>query len=66
MSRERIRTWTWPTALAILTTSGLISALVSEAWGDVWSWLGLGIPVLVIGWFAWHPERPGSAPYSSR
>jgi hypothetical protein len=66
MSRSRARTWAWPTALAILTASGLISALVSETWGDAWSWLGLGIPVGVIGWFAWRPERSGPSPYSSR
>jgi hypothetical protein len=42
------RLWGWPLALGILTASGLLSALVSDGWGDAWSWLALGIPVAVI------------------
>lgn len=46
------RLWGWPLALGLLTASGLLSALVSDAWGDVWSWVGLGVPVAVMAWFA--------------
>ena len=49
--------WTWPIALGVLSTSGLLTALVSDDWGDTWSWVGLGVPVLVIAWFAWRPQR---------
>jgi hypothetical protein len=46
------RLWGWPIALGLLTASGLLSALVSDTWGDVWSWVGLGVPVAVMAWFA--------------
>jgi len=48
MSTSFRRVWAWPLALAILSASGLFSALVSDTWGDVWSWLALGLPVLVM------------------
>ncbi len=40
-----------PLVLGVLTAFGLVTALVSEEWGDVWSWVGLGIPVLVMAWY---------------
>ncbi|MFY9510591.1 MAG: hypothetical protein WAQ05_06415 [Rubrivivax sp.] len=43
--------WAWPLALGLLSCSGLLSALVSDSWGDAWSWLALGVPVLVMVWF---------------
>jgi len=46
------RLWGWPIVLALLTASGLVSALVSDHWGDVWSWIGLGVPVAVMAWYA--------------
>ena len=49
------RLWGWPVALGLLTASGLLSALVSEGWGDTWSWAGLGIPVAVMAWYGWRP-----------
>jgi hypothetical protein len=42
-----IRLWLWPFILAVLTLTGLISGLVSESVGDIWAWVGLGIPVLM-------------------
>ncbi|MFG6464761.1 hypothetical protein ACG04Q_24530 [Roseateles sp. DXS20W] len=42
------RLWGWPVSLGLLSASGLASALVSDSWGDAWSWLALGLPVLVI------------------
>ena len=56
-SPESRRLWSWPIALGVLSTSGLLSALVSDAWGDVWSWIGLGVPCAVIAWFAWRPGK---------
>ncbi len=50
--------WGGPIAMAVLTTTGLATALVSDTWGDWWSWVGLGIPVAVMCWFAWR--RPAS------
>ena len=43
--------WGGPLALGLLTASGLLSALVSDGWGDTWSWVGLGVPVLVMLYF---------------
>ena len=57
MTPEFKRLWGWPIVLGLLTASGLFTALVSEGWGDVWSWLGLGIPVLVMAWYWWRPSR---------
>jgi hypothetical protein len=47
--------WGWPIALGVLSASGLLTALVSDGWGDWWAWLGLGVPVAVMAWFAWVP-----------
>jgi len=35
-------------ALGLLSATGLVSALVSDGWGDTWSWLALGVPLLVV------------------
>lgn len=43
-----VRTWTWPIALAIVSTIGLLAGLVSDALGDVIAWIGLGLPLAVI------------------
>lgn len=60
-SPESRRLWAWPIALGLLSVSGLLTALVSDDLGDVWSWVGLGVPVAVIAWFAWRPQRAGRA-----
>ncbi|MFY3382899.1 hypothetical protein [Paracidovorax sp. MALMAid1276] len=52
--------WGWPIVLGLLTASGLLTALVSDTWGDWWSWVGLGVPVAVMGWFGW-PRRCADA-----
>ena len=52
--------WGGPIVMGLLTTTGLITALVSDTWGDWWSWVGLGIPVGVMGWYCW-PRAPLSA-----
>ena len=51
MTSPRVRLWGWPVALGLLIASGLTTALVSEGWGDVWSWLALGLPIVVMAWF---------------
>lgn len=45
--------WGGPILMGVLTTTGLITALVSDTWGDWWSWVALGVPVAVMGWFSW-------------
>ena len=48
--RPAPKLWAWPLALGLLSASGLVSALVSDDWGDGWSWVALGVPVLVMTW----------------
>lgn len=48
MSIHFRRVWAWPLALALLSASGLISALVSDHWGDIWAWFALGLPLAVM------------------
>lgn len=56
-TRPFLRLWLWPIALGVLTLTGLLSALISDGWGDVWSWIALGIPVAVITWFSCVSRR---------
>lgn len=59
LSTESRRLWTWPLALGLLSATGLVTALVSDAWGDVWSWIALGVPVAVMAWYSWRPQPRG-------
>ena len=59
-----LKVWAWPVALALLSASGLVGALVSDGWGDAWSWFALGLPVAVAAWFGLR-TRP-STPSNSR
>ncbi|HRO59833.1 MAG TPA: hypothetical protein PK177_11825 [Burkholderiaceae bacterium] len=52
MINPALRLWGAPLVLGLLTASGLLSALVSDTWGDMWSWFALGIPVVVMVVFA--------------
>ena len=52
--------WGWPIVMGVLTTTGLLTALVSDTWGDWWSWVALGVPVAVMGWYSW-PRTPTAA-----
>lgn len=47
----RIRVWTAPIVLGVVTAAGLISALVSDATGDAVAWLALAAPVVVVCWY---------------
>lgn len=52
--------WGGPIVMGVLTTTGLLTALVSDTWGDWWSWVALGVPVAVMGWYSW-PRTPAAA-----
>ncbi len=52
--------WGGPIVMGVLTTTGLLTALVSDTWGDWWSWVALGVPVAVMGWYSW-PRRSAAA-----
>lgn len=47
----RIRIWTAPILLGVLSAVGLIAALLSDGAGDVLGWLTLGVPVAVVLWY---------------
>jgi hypothetical protein len=47
-----LRLWGWPLGIAAVSASGLVSALLFDGWGDVWSWLALGLPAGVCAWCA--------------
>jgi len=42
-----------PLVIAIVSTVGLISALVGDGWWDAVSWVALGLPVLLYLLFIW-------------
>lgn len=46
-----------PLVIAIVSTVGLISALVGDGWWDAVSWVALGLPVLLYLLYIWR-RRP--------
>lgn len=52
-----MKIWGMPILLGILSSVGLISALMEDGIWDGLSWLTLGIPLVLIGWFWWKPAR---------
>jgi hypothetical protein len=49
----------WPVALAVLSTFGLLSALLGDGVFDVLSWISLGVPLLLIVFVGMRmPRRP--------
>jgi hypothetical protein len=61
MSESFRRIWTWPLVLAVFTTTGLVSALFSEGWGDFWSWIALSVPLVASGWCCVRPKHRAPA-----
>lgn len=47
----------WPLAIGVLSTVGLISALVGDGLWNAVSWLALLLPILLYGWFLLRPRR---------
>ena len=48
--------WRWPIITAVASVVGLLTALFFDGWGDVLSWVALGIPVAQSIWF-WKLRR---------
>ena len=46
----------WPTAIALLSLIGLVSALTGDGVRDMLSWAALAVPVGAIAW-AWRYRR---------
>jgi hypothetical protein len=42
-----------PLAVALISSLGLVSALVGDGWWDAVSWAALAVPVLLYGLFIW-------------
>lgn len=57
MSSQFRRVWAWPIALSALSATGLVSALVSDHWGDMWSWIALGLPLAVMARYGFRGAR---------
>jgi hypothetical protein len=45
--------WLTPILLAVLTASGLLSALISDGIGDLWAWIALGAPLVTAAYCIW-------------
>lgn len=43
-----LRLWGMPLLIALLSLAGLIAALVGDSYWDVFSWLALGIPIVIV------------------
>ncbi|MBV7534672.1 hypothetical protein KW842_02730 [Duganella sp. sic0402] len=57
MSSPFMRMWGAPILLAILTTVGLISALLGDGVWDYVSAVALGLPVLLCIWFGLRRKK---------
>jgi hypothetical protein len=49
MKRGAWMIFRWPLLIAVLSGLGLVSALLGDGFYDLLSWLGLAIPLLLIG-----------------
>jgi hypothetical protein len=53
----RIKVWTAPIVLGVVSAIGLTTALVSDDIGDVVAWVALAVPVVVVLWYSWPRKR---------
>ena len=49
--------FTWPLVIGVLSTIGLVSALVGDGLWDGVSWLALLLPILLYALFLLRPRR---------
>ncbi|HVR48405.1 MAG TPA: hypothetical protein VMS38_01610 [Pseudorhodoferax sp.] len=57
MRRAFWRLWGWPLAVGLASGTGLVTALLADGWGDWWSWIGLGLPLVLAAWHWWGPPK---------
>lgn len=55
--RTLAQIFTWPLVIGVLSTVGLISALVGDGLWDGVSWLALLLPILLYALFLLRPRR---------
>lgn len=46
-----------PIVIGMLSTAGLLSALLSTGAGRVFAWLALGLPLAIVGYFYLRARR---------
>lgn len=54
---SRVRVWTAPVILGAATALGLTTALLSDDIGDVFAWIALAAPIVVVVRYAWPRKR---------
>lgn len=54
---SRVRVWTAPIVLGAVTALGLTTALLSDDIGDVFAWIALAVPIVVVARHAWPRKR---------
>ena len=57
MRRAFWRLWGWPLVVGLASGTGLVTALLSDGWGDWWAWIGLGLPLVLAAWHWWGPPK---------
>jgi hypothetical protein len=55
-----MKVWFWPIIIAALSTAGLIVGLIYDDFGDLFSWVTLGIPVAAAAWYGWYKRNPAA------
>lgn len=50
-NRTPFQLWFMPAFIGLISFGGLLNALLYDGWGDAISWILLGIPVIVVGYF---------------
>ncbi len=48
-----MRIWLWPTIIGALSVTSLVVGLLYDGFGDVFAWIGLGLPVWLSYWYGW-------------
>jgi hypothetical protein len=51
MPRSALQVFAIPIVLGILSVVGLVAALLGDQAWDIVSWVALGVPCIVMGWF---------------
>jgi hypothetical protein len=51
MPRSALQVFAIPIVLGILSAVGLVAALLGDQAWDIVSWVALGVPCIVMGWF---------------
>ncbi len=50
-AETRLRVWLMPVLIGLLSAGGLVTALLDDGVGEIFSWIALGLPVLISFWY---------------